>query len=238
MEKNSLVWLGLFISVAIAELSAEAIGSSTLVFCTKPLLMPVLAMWLARNTPGIRRFLRNTLFAGLIFSTAGDVLMMLATGDYATIFFLMGVGAFLCTHLCYIGGFISEVRLERGFLSRRPLGILPFLLFLVGFLYWLWPGIPEGMQLPVAVYAAVLSAMTLSVLNMRQHVAQDVLQPMLAGALLFMLSDCLIAVLKFGQHFPAGHIAVMVTYILGQWLIIRGAATQLRRFPEKKTAVY
>jgi uncharacterized membrane protein YhhN len=42
------------------------------------------------------------------------------------------------------------------------------------------------------------------------------------GALLFMLSDCLIAINKFMM--PIGHaeLCIMSTYMAGQFLIVRG----------------
>lgn len=235
MEKKSTPWLLAYLLLSVVEIIAETLPWDTLVYCTKPLLMPVLAIWLLHRTPGIRRFLRQTLLAGLLFSMLGDVFMMFASGPYGTLFFLLGLGSFLCTHLCYLGGFFSEVRPEKGFLRRHPYWILPFVIFLVVFLSWLWPGIPAGLQWPVVAYAGIISLMAMSVLNMRgHHVVPAVLNSMLAGALLFMLSDCLIALLRFGQAFPGGRPAVLLTYLLGQWLIIRGGAQLLRRFPDKK----
>ncbi len=234
MEKNSWLWLAAFALLSAIELTAEVLDHATLIYLTKPLLMPVLAIWLIRRTPGIRRFLRHTLVAGLLFSMLGDIWMMFSRGSYGPFFFLAGLGSFLITHLCYTGGWLSEVGWKNGFLRRQPYWIAPFALFLLVFLGWLWPGIPSGMYTPVTAYAVVISAMSLSIVNVRGSVGSDVFENMLAGALLFMLSDCLIAVQKFSQPFPGARIIIMLTYLLGQWLLMRGAALHLRRFPEKK----
>ena len=237
MEKKSAFWLIAYSILSAVVIVAEVLPREILIYCTKPLLMPALAIWLVQRTPGIRRFLRQTLLAGLLFSMLGDTFLMFGSGPYGTLFFLLGLGSFLCTHLCYLGGFFSEVRPEKGFLRRHPYWILPFLIFLLAFLAWLWPGIPAGLQWPVVAYAGIISLMALSVLNMRgQHVVPFVLNGMLAGALLFMFSDCLIAVIRFGQGFPGARPAILLTYLLGQWLIIRGGSQILRRFPDKKPA--
>ena len=231
MERNHLLWLGIFLLLCAANLTGVLTESQPLIYATKPLLMPALALWFGSRTSGIRRFLRQTLFAGLAFATLGDTLLLFSGGNYGAFFFLLGLGAFLCTHLCYIGGFLREVNPRNGYLRQQPLLVLPFLLFLVAFLYWLWPGIPEGMRLPVAVYAATISVMALSVLNLRPHIEAAAFSSMLAGALLFMLSDSLIAVQKFGQAFPGSHVSIIATYLVGQWALIRGASMHLRRFP-------
>ncbi len=233
MERNTLIWLGAFALLAVLEITGEGLDQRSLILYTKPLLMPVLAVWLLRRTPGIRRFFRHTILFGLLFATLGDVLLMFAGGKYDSLFFLMGLGAFLITHLCYLGGFLSEVSLKSGYLRREPLWVIPFLVFLAGFLYWLWPGIPEGMRQPVSLYALVISAMAVSVLNTKERMNPEVFSSLMVGALLFMLSDCLIAVYRFGYPVPGARVLIMLTYITGQWLIVRGVAERLRRFPEK-----
>lgn len=233
MERNTLVWLGVFAALALLEMSGEALQNSTLIFMSKPLLMPLLIVWLIRRTPGVQRFFRNTFIAGLISATAGDILLMFTGGEYDALFFLLGLGAFLGTHLCYLGGFFSEVSLKNGYLARQPLWIVPFALFLAGFLYWLWPDVPEGLRQPVALYAVVISTMVLSVVNMYGRLWPEVFHGLLFGALLFLLSDCLIALHKFGHPFPGSRVAIMATYLTGQWLIVRGVSERLRRVPVK-----
>ncbi|MBL7796255.1 MAG: lysoplasmalogenase [Saprospiraceae bacterium] len=234
MERNTTLWIGAYLLLALLELTGEALDNRSLILYTKPLLMPVLAMWFVRRTPGIRRFLRHTVLAGLLFATLGDVFMMFAGGEYDALFFLLGLGAFLVTQACYVGGFLSEVNLRNGYLRKQPYWSAPFVLFLLGFLAWLWPGIPDGLQLPVAAYGTIITAMAIGAVNWRGHVHPDIFPGLLAGALLFMLSDCLIATARFGHPFAGSRVAVMATYLAGQWLIVRAVAERLRQAPERK----
>ncbi|MBK9336676.1 MAG: lysoplasmalogenase [Lewinellaceae bacterium] len=231
MERKSILWLGAFALLAVVELTGEALENRSLILFSKPLLMPVLAIWLMRRTPGIRRFFRHTILSGLLFATLGDIFLMFAGGAYDALFFLLGLGAFLTTQACYLGGFLSEVNLRNGYLRKQPYWSAPFGLFLLSLLAWLWPGIPEGLQQPVALYGAIITAMVLGVVNLKGYVHRDVFGSLLAGALLFLLSDCLIAAGRFGYPFPGSSVAVMATYIAGQWLIVRGVAKQLRHLP-------
>lgn len=234
MERKNLPLALAFVLLAVLEISGELLDNKVLVQYSKPLLMPVLAVWLVRETPRIRRFLRSTVLAGLLFATLGDIFMMFSYGSYGELFFLLGLGAFLATHVCYSGGFFLERSLKKGYLQQAPLiTLLPFALFLAGFLFWLWPDIPAGMRQPVTAYAVVISVMALSIVNLWKYVDRAVFTSLLAGALLFMLSDCLIAAYKFGHPFPGARVIIMGTYILGQWLIVRGVAARLKEHPQR-----
>lgn len=226
-------WLTAYLFVALIEIGAEVSATDWLVWCTKPLLMPLLFIWLYNEAKGRQRFFSQTIRAGLLFSMLGDILLMFAGSRYGQLFFLLGLAAFLCTHFCYMGGFFREVNLKNGLLRRQPLLVAPFVAFLAVFLAWLWPDIPAGMQLPVAVYGAAISTMALSVVNARHHFTGSIFNQLLAGALLFMFSDCLIAVNKFGHPFPGARVVIMATYIAGQLLLVHGVIRALHLNPHK-----
>lgn len=189
------------------------------ILCTlsKPLLMPTLALWLASETEAFPIFLRKGWLIGLGFSTLGDILLIQA----GSMFFIGGLSAFLCAHLAYITSIHSGLRDRLGFLRRQPPWVLPFVLYLLGLLAWLWNGIPQEMRIPVSLYAVVITTMALSVCHLRGNIPGSIWTPMLAGAILFVVSDSLIAVNKFGHPFEGARLAIMVTYLVGQWLLAR-----------------
>lgn len=214
-----------FWGLAALEILAESTEHRALVYWIKPLLMPTLALWLFFATkhrpPG---FLRRTVLAGLGFSTMGDFLLMFAGGPSGALFFMLGLGAFLLAHVCYIGGFRSISSFKNGGLRRQPAVVLPFILFLAFFLWYLHPGIPHGMVGPVNLYAVVITIMALSAWNTRDKVDPAVFYALFSGALLFMLSDSLIAVNKFRLPFAGAGTWIMLTYLAGQYLIVLGVA--------------
>ncbi len=218
-----------FLADSVALMIGEILFSKTLILCTKPLLMPLLAAWLWASMEGIKsRPLRWWWLLGLLCSTLGDTLLMFTGKSSGGLFFLMGLGAFLLAHGCYIAGIWGEMGGQRGFLHQKPALLLPALAYLVALLAWLWPDVPPAMRLPVAAYAAVLVTMAMSVLHWRSHLTHSIFTPLMAGALLFVLSDSLLAINKFGHSFEWSRVAVMATYIVGQWLMARGVAAHIQ----------
>lgn len=218
-----------FLADSVALMLGEVQFSKTLILCTKPLLMPLLAAWLFASTPAHpSRPLRQWWLAGLLCSALGDTLLMFTGKSSGGSYFLMGLGAFLLAHGCYLAGIWGEMRGERGFLHQKPALLLLGLAYLTSLLAWLWSDVPPGMRGPVAAYAAVLLAMAMSVLHWRSHLVRPVFVTMLAGALLFVLSDSLLALNKFGHPFAGARMAIMATYITGQWLMARGVVAYLQ----------
>ncbi len=215
-----------FFAAAMLNLLGEITVNNTLVYCTKPLLMPLLALWLAVavNRTSEQSFLRRAVLGALVFSTLGDVLLMFS----GPLFFLLGLVFFLLAHLFYIGGFTAVCSFKNGFLNRQPWWALPFLAFPVLLLILLWTGIPSGMRTPVAIYAGIISVMALSVVNLKGKISNSIFSTLLAGALLFLVSDSLLAIAKFGQPFEGARWTIMGTYIGGQYLLVLGVARMLK----------
>jgi uncharacterized membrane protein YhhN len=225
MQNRQMIWLVAFAAAAAINLWAEATGNRTAVLFSKPLLMPFLAVWLLRETWRRSGRLRRELISGLMFATAGDVLLMFT--ETAEIFFLLGIAMFLFTQLFYAGGFFLVASLRSGYLRKAWWWGLPPLIFLVVFLVQLWPFISLGLRKPVALYAIAITLMLLSVINVYGKVPRPVFVTVLAGALLFVLSDSLIAVARFTPSFPGANVAIMATYIAAQFLLAWGTRNYL-----------
>ena len=220
------IWKIIFILVCVIQITALVLQLPNLVFISKPLLMPALALWMFSETKPVR-FVRGAWLAGLAFSTLGDILLMVRAEGKGEIFFVLGLGAFLLAHVFYIGALWFLLQGKSGYLRQNPLWVIPFALYLLALLGWLWPGIPAGLHFPVGAYGIVITAMALSVMQLRSHVPSTVFQIMMSGAILFVLSDSLLAMGKFG-NISTGNISVMVTYILGQALLTLGIMRLLK----------
>lgn len=227
-------FLWLYVALGVAHVAAEAIGVYTLAAWTKPWLMPLLGTWFWRATPAKGRFLRSSVLVALAFSTLGDVLLLFSQGKQGELFFLLGLLVFLFAQLSYSGGFFAEARHSKGFLHRSPLSGVALVVFGVGFLYWLWPGVPEGLRLPIVLYGVALMGVSLSVLHVRFQLGEMAFSQAMSGALLFLLSDCLLAAARFGHTFLHSRAVIMATYLLGQWLLVHGAAKYLQEKREKR----
>ncbi len=144
------------------------------------------------------------LFAGLACSFAGDLLLI---GDSQQ-FFLAGLSAFLLAHLGYIAAFIT-----RGVSLRwMALAALPIIGIAVAVVQWLAPHTPADLTLPVFLYTTVISGMVIAAFGTRGARAPVLI---LAGALMFFLSDLSVASQRLVQmEFP--------TYVWGLPLYYAG----------------
>ena len=77
-------------------------------------------------------------------------------------------------------------------------------------------------MIPVLAYAMVLLAMALWAHKRRGATSARSFMLVSSGAILFVISDGVIAVNKFAFEVPGERILVMSTYIAAQYLIIRG----------------
>ncbi|MET0394586.1 MAG: lysoplasmalogenase, partial [Chitinophagaceae bacterium] len=83
------------------------------------------------------------------------------------------------------------------------------------------------MELPVKVYGIVISSMCMLALHMPYLGNKPAGRLMMAGALLFVLSDSVLAINKFYQPFDAAGLVIMLTYGLAQLLIVQGAVSYI-----------
>ncbi|WP_117213720.1 lysoplasmalogenase [Allorhizocola rhizosphaerae] len=190
---------GLFGVLAVLNLIASGTEHQALEWATKPLLMPVLALWVWRNGG------KRGVVAGLLLSAGGDIALL--RGD-STVWFIAGMVLFLGAHVCYIATFVqSGARV-------RPAAALAYAALFGAALVWLWK--PLGaMAIPVTVYGLVLAGMATLAAGMGWRVA--------LGGGLFFVSDLLIAIRVAQAATIAGpQIWVMLTYLAAQLLIALG----------------
>jgi uncharacterized membrane protein YhhN len=195
---------------------------------TKPLLMPLLlAGYLVSVKPVDTG--NRTVAAALLLSWAGD-LLLLGKGQGA---FMAGLVAFLLAHLAYIRYFLAIPGTRTSYLKSRPVMLLAVAVFVFELLYVLWPGLGP-LRAAVTVYASVIGIMLCCALWQYGKLSDAAALPFMAGALLFVLSDALLAVARFRTDFPGSGIAVMATYVIAQLLIVSGSIRETR---DRRTAV-
>lgn len=187
---------------------------------SKALLLPILLVTFFLSTAAFKGTTRNLVMAALLFSWAGDVLLLFQEKNSS--FFLAGLVSFLIAHLCYIFSFTRSVRTNNvSLISRKPLVVLPFVLYGVGF-FWLIHGGLGEMMMPVIAYESIILLMGLTALNRYQRVDPKSFRQVFTGALLFMISDSLLAVNKFYFPFFFSSFFIMLTYVLAQYFIVSG----------------
>ena len=127
----------------------------------------------------------------LVLSTVGDVLLAVPEDRL----FPLGLGAFLCAHVAYIAAFAPRLDVAgAGPAQWAALGLL----VAAGLVVFLWLRPRLGvLTVPVAAYFAVILTMTATT------ILGAFAGPWVAvGAVLFVISDALIAIDKFRRPCP------------------------------------
>jgi uncharacterized membrane protein YhhN len=162
--------------------------------------------------------------AGLAFSLAGDVFLMLSDKR-----FIWGLISFLAAHFTYIVAFT----LRAGF-RESPWISVPFIIAALVILAQIAPR-ARGLRWPVTVYGLALLAMA-----WRACAAWAILRSLPAflaalGALIFVVSDTSLGVNRFVRRFRWAQVVVLGTYYTAQaliawstwpapWLVFRAAS--------------
>jgi uncharacterized membrane protein YhhN len=152
------------------------------------------------------------LLAALALSLAGDVALLSDSEPR----FVVGLASFLLAHLAYVGAF-AHAGMPRGWLALAGVLLVGLLALTVGRRVVPAAAREGGAALGGActAYIAVIGAMVVS--------AWATGRPLVAlGATVFMVSDALLALDRFVRPMRFGKVAVMVTYHVGQVLIVLG----------------
>jgi len=161
---------------------------------------------------------------GLVFSLACDVILIFA----APRAFMIGLLAFLCAHLAYIAAFIHAQRafalgsnLVVDIIAAAVLALIGGVMFSV-----LRPGLGK-MRVPVLLYVLVISVMVHRAISIAFVYRGSLIVPLLMvfGALLFYVSDAILALNRFRMDnaMPHGRAYNLSAYYAGQLLLALSA---------------
>ena len=214
MKYTAKVILLAYCCVTLLDLLFIYVDWNTARWCTKPLLMPLLAALIWMHRSKLKYY--NWVLAALLLSWAGDVLLQMSG------MFIPGLVSFLCAHFCYIIYFTKLAPGHSGLLQQDPLIGLPVLIYVFVFLWLLYPFL-DSMRLPVTVYSITIGAMLLLSINTIGKLTQRTARLFFNGALQFVLSDSILAVNLFAFPGKVLSLCVMATYASAQYLIVSGA---------------
>ena len=208
----------LFLALLFIDIAAIYFKNEPLRYISKPLLMPLLITYFIFNTRPFTSPLKKWIVLALAFSWAGDVLLMFDSMSAG--FFISGLAAFLIAHIFYILFYETIIRHES--LKKNYWWFIPVLIYYVSIIYILSPHLGD-MKQPVRIYGIVISYMLIEALQTAMIKNQNAARLMIAGSVLFITSDTLLAINKFHGSFEYAGIAIMLTYGIAQLLITLAA---------------
>lgn len=209
MTGPAAFFFALFFVAAAADWIAVYLGKgerTVAEYVAKPLTLVFLilaTLALDPNDPTARTWF----VVALVFGLIGDVFLL-----FPDKFFVFGLASFLVGHLAYVGGFAVH-DLSAG-------GAVVGAAIVAGGVATIGRRVVTAVQetdpeltAPVGAYIGVISLMVVMAVATGQPAA-------IAGALLFYASDALIAWNKFIEESSWGRVAIIVTYHVGQFLIV------------------
>lgn len=199
------------------NLAGHWAGVSVLTLCSKPLLMPLIALsvLILLKEHDVRDRRVGLIVTALLFGFAGDVLLMLDGAGY----FLAGMGAFFIGHIFYYS-VIPATWKVRG-LSGKVLSLLLLAGLLAGVICLAGKFPLEGpMRVAVTIYACAFAFL----IHACVVAAIDRKRPLylltVLGFAVFAFSDCFVAIGAFTDLIiPKRGLIVMSTYIAAQMIV-------------------
>ncbi len=210
-----------FFAVSIIEIIGVYLDNSLLQTIFKPMIIiSLMALYYFSVDKK-----NNWYILALAFSFLGDVLLM----DKNNLF-LFGIAAFLITQIIYIVIIVKQM--EKPSFFHKYLYAFLFANYVVYLLSLLKPNLGE-LFYPVLVYGITISVFVLvTTLNYVTKRTTPALFLVL-GAVLFIASDSMIALNKFHKPKSFYPVAIMVTYVLAQYLIYRFISSGVERSGNK-----
>ncbi|MEW7277829.1 lysoplasmalogenase [Aquimarina sp. 2201CG1-2-11] len=188
-------------------------------YFTKPAILSALIIFFLVRKNKVRSSVFWITTLALLFSLFGDILLLFV--EKSQVFFIRGLVMFLLAHLMYILVFLKKQ-------NKQKKGVLFFLLsslyggILFGVLYL---GLGD-MMIPVIIYMIVILIMANTAYLRDGCVPKISFKLVFIGALLFMISDSLLAYSLFYSTLFLENVWIMSTYAFAQLLIVLGILKQ------------
>lgn len=213
------IFLKSYIGLSVLYLLIVFLGHDYIAWFIKPFLIPflLLGVFFYGNFPS-----KKFLLTALTFSWIGDIILLFADRD--EMYFIVGLIAFLISHVVYIITFSKQLKIRKQ--KNKAIfwiGVTVIIVYLLTMLTILLPSLGD-LKIPVFVYALVISTMLLFAFKGFLIWEEPANWYILLGAIIFVSSDSILAFDKFyvGASIMQAPFLIMVTYLLAQYLIVKG----------------
>jgi len=179
---------------------------SWLLYIFKPLTM-ILIILVAILGNADQSIYKLMIAAGLTFSLAGDVFLMLPSDQFRA-----GLTAFLFAHLIYISAFLSLIDSLHWWL------LIILLIIGAGFVLYIFPRL-GSQKVPVILYIVIITVMVWTASEVLYQDPQIGAWFVFVGATLFVVSDLILTLNRFQNSFKSARALNLTAYFSAQLLI-------------------
>lgn len=212
--RNRNILIIAYLATGAGILYGHVADVSWLRFYLKPFIMTILLLG-SVATPDLRQIKNKKVFLlAMVFAGMGDVFLLFKN------FFIHGLGAFLVMQILYTVVFRQDIKMPLKWPGVKLGGIAMVLALILGVVL---PHLNDPvLRVVVPVYALSISLMAAAASFRNYRVSRKSYRMVLAGAILFMVSDTLIAYTSFVQPIAGQGFWIMSTYLAAQYLIFAG----------------
>ena len=216
----------LFLIIFVGDLVGEFYQISWIDYSFKPFIMIWIAGYFLMYSKNINREIVWLALFAFLFSWLGDVLLMFS--NRLPQFFILGLASFLVAQTGYVFLFRKTINLsgKKPFLKKKPYFLIFYIAFGLIVYTALFNQLDSVLRIAVFIYMTALLGMSSMALNRFGNGHPVSFALVFAGSLLFVFSDTMIAINRFLIPVPYEGIIVMSTYIVAQYLIMRGLLKQ------------
>lgn len=210
-------WLVAYVVVGGLNVIGEATGRAVLAQVTKPLIILTLIAFTVVRRRRTWDAPMSWFSAGLVAALAGDLVLSIDTAGGL----VAGLVAFAAMQVLYAIAFLSVP--GPGLVRAWKITLLPYALIVIGLNVAISSGVGD-LRIPVLAYSLLLGTMGLAALDLVLRLPRRDAWRVTYGALLFIASDGLMAITRFGsvESSRLSSSVVMATYIAAQGLIVAG----------------
>jgi uncharacterized membrane protein YhhN len=214
---NNRAFLFIFLLVAVVEIAIQILNLAEFNVFVKPLIVVSLAALYYQNS----KLKSNIFLLALFFCWLGDIFLLF--DQFGEIYFMAGLGSFLVAHILLIFLY-GKLKMQHGdgFSGPQKARVsFPIILAITGLISVLYPNL-GALKIPVIIYALALMVMVLQSVYRFGFTSLQSFWNVVAGALLFMLSDSILAINKFYQPLANADVLVIATYMAALFFIVKG----------------
>tara|TARA_R110002050_G_scaffold193214_1_gene328108 strand:+ start:8790 stop:9461 length:672 start_codon:yes stop_codon:yes gene_type:complete len=217
MKTRQNAFMGVFILLVLLDLVTGYLHFQGLRQLTKPLILLSLILFFWIYGRQLAKKTYRYILLALFFSLLGDIFLLY--DHLSPMYFMLGLVAFLLAHITYALVFLIQGKS----ILKRKMPLVALLLLVYGTtLFIILQDNLGTLKIPVIIYILGILAMAITAYSRKDLVGPTSFKLVFIGAVLFILSDSILAINKFLITVPGSHILVMGTYATAQYLIVRG----------------
>lgn len=214
-----------FIVIVVGDIVASYNHLPAIDHIFKPLIMIWIAGYFIIFSKGIDKKVVRLALLAFLASWIGDLFLMFAD---QFLYFVLGIASFLTAQILYVFLFLRTIDLsgKKSFLKKKPVWLIAYIAYGISIYILLFPHLEGVLKLAVLIYVVAIMSMSSMALNRFGNGHPISFTLVFTGSLFFVVSDSMIAIDRFLVAIPNNRLLIMLTYIIAQYLIMRGLLKQ------------